>query len=258
MWFMASLQPSCLMSFNSRFRRRMKNYPTARSLHPLLSLILVIKEKSTKRAGLGRLGLGRKQTANKNGLTVRESPNPAKAQSNISHHQLPARGLGPPPPPATAPHLGTVRCCISSIRRDETRQPGSVRLGTNTSRSQTTPLIQPKRSCIHLGIFWRITMMLLPLKNNRLKQLPMKRKTKKMSKKRLKAIIATVHSCSCMKSIAPIRISSSYRPSPTPSPRCSTARHSGHPRASPPSPPYPPSRPSPPPPRTTPTRRTRS
>ena len=215
MWFMASLQPSCLMSFNSRFRRRMKNYPTARSLHPLLSLILVIKEKSTKRAGLGLgPGLGRKQTANKNGLTVRESPNPAKAQSNISHHQLPARGLGPPPPPATAPHLGTVRCCISSIRRDETRQPGSVRLGTNTSRSQTTPLIQPKRSCIHLGIFWRITisMVLLPLKNNRLKQLPMKRKTKKMSKKRLKAIIATVHSCSCMKSIAPIRISSSYRP----------------------------------------------
>ena len=218
MWFMASLQPSCLMSFNSRFRRRMKNYPTARGLHPLLSLILVIKEKSTKRAGLGRLGLGlgRKQTANKNGLTVRESPDPAKAQSNISHQQ-PARGLGPPPPPAAAtvcPHLETVHCCISFIRQDETRQPGSVRPGTNTTRSQGIPLNQPKLSCIHLEIFWRITitMMLLPLKNNRLKQLPMKRKMKKMSKKRLKAIIATVHSCSCMKSIAPIRISSLYRP----------------------------------------------
>ena len=215
MWFMASLQPSCLMSFNSRFRRRMKNYPTARGLHPLLSLILVIKEKSTKRVGLGRLGLGlgRKQTANKNGLTVRESPDPAKAQSNISHQQ-PARGLGPPPPPAAAPHLETVRCCISSIRQDETRQPGSVRPGTNTTRSQGIPLNQPKLSCIHLEIFWRITitMMLLPLKNNRLKQLPMKRKMKKMSMKRLKAINATVHSCSCMKSIAPIRISSLYRP----------------------------------------------
>ena len=174
MWFMASLQPSCLMSFNSRFRRRMKNYPTARGLHPLLSLILVIKEKSTKRAGLGRLGLGRKQTANKNGLTVRESPDPAKAQSNISHQQ-PARGLGPPPPPAAAPHLETVRCCISFIRQDETRQPGSVRPGTNTTRSQGIPLNQPKLSCIHLEIFWRITitMMLLPLKNKRLKQLPM-------------------------------------------------------------------------------------
>ena len=171
---MAILQPSCLMSFNSRFRRRMKNYPTARGLHPLLSLILVIKEKSTKRAGLGRLGLGRKQTANKNGLTVRESPDPAKAQSNISHQQ-PARGLGPPPPPAAAPHLETVRCCISSIRQDETRQPGSVRPGTNTTRSQGIPLNQPKLSCIHLEIFWRITitMMLLPLKNNRLKQLLM-------------------------------------------------------------------------------------